>query len=52
MSVLYSKLRLEVPSELDGQNAIITSAGGATRTVEMSAPITDAMLAGLEHIVL
>lgn len=48
MAVLYSKLRLEVPNELDGQNATITSAGGATRTVEMSAPITDVMLAGLE----
>lgn len=48
MAVLYSKLRLEVPNALDGQNATITSAGGATRTVEMSAPITDVMLAGLE----
>ena len=48
MSVLYSKLRLEVPSALDGQNATITSAGGATRTVQMSSPITDVMLAGME----
>ena len=48
MSILYSKLRLEVPSALDGQNATITSAGGATRTVQMSSPITDVMVAGME----
>lgn len=48
MSVLYSKLRLNVPSDLDGQNAIITNSRGATRTVEMSSPVTDIMLVGME----
>lgn len=46
--VLYSKLRLEVPQELDGEDATITSEHGNTRTVEMSSPITDVMLAGME----
>ena len=48
MSILYSKIRLAVPIELDGQNAIITSEGGNVRTVEMSNPITDVILAGME----
>ena len=46
--VLYSKLRLEVPQALDGEDATITSSKGATRTVEMSSPITDVMVAGME----
>ena len=46
--VLYSKLRLEVPQALDGEDATITSSKGAVRTVEMSSPITDIMLAGME----
>ena len=47
--ILYSKLRLYVPAALDGENATITSARGATRTVEMTSPITDIMLAGMER---
>ena len=46
--ILYSKLRLEVPQALDGENATITSSRGAVRTVEMTSPITDIMLAGME----
>ena len=48
MSVLYSKLRLEVPSSLDGQNATITNSNGNSRTVQMSSPLTDVMLAGMD----
>ena len=46
--ILYSKLRIEVPQVLDGENATITSSRGATRTFEMSSPITDIMLPGME----
>jgi hypothetical protein len=46
--IIYSKLRLQVSSELDGQNATITSASGASRTVQLSSPITDVMVAGME----
>lgn len=46
--ILYSKLRLEVPQALDGEDATITSSKGAVRTVEMSSPITDIVLAGME----
>ena len=46
--ILYSKLRLEVPSALDGENATITSERGNSRVVQMSSPITDVMLAGME----
>lgn len=46
--ILYSKLRLEVPSALNGENAIITSSKGTSRTVQMISPITDIMLAGME----
>lgn len=48
MSILYSKLRLEVPQVLDGENATITSEHGNSRVVQMSSPITDIMLAGME----
>ena len=48
MSVLYSKLRLSVPSALDGQNATITDSKGNARTVVMSSPTTDVMLAGMD----
>ena len=48
MSVLYSKLRLSVPSALDGQNAIITDSNSNARTVVMSSPTTDVMLAGMD----
>lgn len=46
--ILYSKLRLEVPSSLNGQNATITSERGNSRVVQMASPITDIMLAGME----
>lgn len=46
--ILYSKLRLEVPQALDGENATITSEHGNSRVVQMSSPITDIMLAGME----
>lgn len=46
--IIYSKLRLQVSSELDGQNATITSASGASRTIQLSSPITDIMVSGME----
>lgn len=46
--ILYSKLRLEVPLTLNGENATITSERGNSRVVQMSSPITDIMLAGME----
>lgn len=46
--ILYSKLRLIVPSALDGENATITSSKGDVRTVEMTSPVTDIMLPGME----
>lgn len=46
--ILYSKLRLEVPSALNGENATITSERGNSRVVQMTSPITDIMLAGME----
>ena len=46
--ILYSKLRLQVPQALDGEDATITSERGNTRTVELSSPITDIMLPGME----
>jgi hypothetical protein len=46
--ILYSKLRLKVPQELDGESATITSSKGISRNVTMSSPITDIMLAGME----
>ena len=48
MAVYYGKIRLLVPSVADGKNATITSERGISRTVEMSSPITDVMLAGME----
>ncbi len=48
MAIYYGKIRLLVPSVADGKNATITSERGISRTVEMSAPITDVMLAGME----
>lgn len=46
--VLYSKLRLQVPQALDGENVTITSERGNSRVIQMSSPITDIMLAGME----
>ena len=46
--ILYSKLRLEVPQALDGEDATITSERGNARTVELSSPITDIILPGME----
>ena len=48
MSVLYSKLRLLVPSILDNENATITTPRGLNRTVPLTAPITDVFVAGME----
>ena len=48
-NILYSKLRLQVPSALDGQTATITSASGSSRIVTMSNPVTDIMVSGMEQ---
>ena len=45
--ILYSKLRLVVPAELDGENATVTDSKGNARTIAMSTPKTDIMLAGM-----
>ena len=46
--VLYSKLRLVVPAELDGENATVTDSKGNARTIAMITPKTDVMLAGMD----
>lgn len=46
--ILYSKLRLVVPAELDGENATVTDSKGNARTIAMSTPKTDIMLAGMD----
>jgi hypothetical protein len=47
--ILYSKLRLEVPSCCDGEDVTIMSSDGTARTIEMTNPFTDIMLAGMRN---
>lgn len=46
--IIYSKLRLQVPQDLDGEDVTITSEKGNVRTVELNSPITDIFLPGME----
>ena len=48
MSLLYSKLRLQIPQISDGKNATITSPRGVNRTVPLTYPLTDVFVAGME----
>ena len=48
MSLLYSKLRLQIPQVSDGKNAIITSPRGVNRSVPMTYPLTDVFVAGMD----
>lgn len=46
--ILYSKIRITVPTLLSGEDAIITSSNGNTMTVELHEPITDVIVPGME----
>lgn len=48
MSLLYSKLRLQIPQVSDGKNAIITSPRGVNRSVPMTYPLTDVFVGGMD----
>lgn len=48
MSLLFSKLRLQIPQVANGKNATITSPRGVNRTVPMTYPLTDVFVAGMD----
>lgn len=47
--ILYGKIQLDVPENLDGETATITSPTGTTRIITTHSPKTDIYLPGLEQ---